>query len=802
VTYSTSKGKNVRARIVVPIAATAVVLVATVAAWFALYREPALRIEKILALYNDRQQYEPASIRYPFPDAVFPADIAAPTFRWDCADKRADAWIVKIEFPDGDGPLILESRTTDWTPSEKDWSNIKKQSQGKAASATVIGVCRALQDGILAVGRTVFHTSPDEVGAPIFYREVNLPFIEAVKDPSRIRWRFGSVSATQPPPIVLEKLPVCGNCHSFSNDGSTLGLDVDYANDKGSYAILPVGPEMVLDRQKIMTWSNYRREDREPTFGLLSAISPDGRYAISTVKDRSVFVPTDNLAYSQLFFPIKGILAVHDRQTGEIHPLPGADDPQFVQSNATWSPDGNTIVFARAAAYKLRQESAEPAVLLSKEQCEEFLTRKKLFLFDLYRIPFHDGKGGKAEPLEGASGNGMSNYFAKFSPDGKWIVFCQAKSYMLLQPDSQLWIIPSQGGGARRLACNLPGMNSWHSWSPNSRWLVFSSKTFTPYTQLFLTHIDNRGESSPAVLLSHFTAPDRAANIPEFVNINPGGINRIAVNFLDDYNYARMAKEQVSAGDLERAEASCREALALKPDSAEALCNLGVIMARTSRLDEAIRYMTRAVACDPKLIDARMNLAYGLRQTDRLAEAVEQYREVVRLNPELFAARFALGQGLVRLGEIDGAIEQLVVAVRLRPADATAESHLAAACQRRGRAGEAAAHYRHVLKRDPDFVPALTGLAVVCSTAGQPEVRDQKEALRLASRACDLTQRADPEPLAVLASVHAEAGRFAEAVRTGHECLDAARKTGNLQFVQAMKPIVRSYEQKARASVR
>jgi len=792
----------VRARIVVVIviAVTAAILVATVAAWFALSWEPALRIDKVLALYDDGQQYEPAPIRYPFPDAVFPPDIAAPTFRWDCVDNRVDAWIVKIEFPDRSAPLITESRATDWTPSEDVWSEIKRQSQGKAASATVIGVCRARQNAILAVGRTVFHTSADEVGAPIFYREVNLPFIEAVKDPSRIRWRFGRVSVTQPPPIVLEKLPVCGNCHSFSNDGSTMGMDVDYANDKGSYAILPVGPEMVLDRQKIMTWSNYRREDREPTFGLLSAISPDGRYAVSTVKDRSVFVPTDNLAYSQLFFPIKGILAVHDRKTGEIHALPGADDPQYVQSNATWSPDGKTIVFARSAAYKLRQESAEPTVLLSKEQCEEFLTGKKSFLFDLYHIPFNDGKGGKAEPLEGASGNGMSNYFAKFSPDGKWIVFCQAKSYMLLQPDSKLWIIPSQGGVAHRLACNLPGMNSWHSWSPNGRWLVFSSKTFTPYTQLFLTHIDDRGESSPAVLLSHFTAPDRAANIPEFVNINPGGINRIAVNFLDDYNFARMAREQFTAGDLERAEASCREALALKPDSAEALCNLGVVMARMSRFDEAIGYMTRAVACDPKLIDARMNLAYGLSQGGRLTEAVEQYREVVRLNPDLFAARFALGQGMLRLGKIDEAIEQFAAAVSLRPGDAAAESHLAAACQRRGRAGEAATHYRTVLRREPDFVPALLGLAVVCSTARQPEVRDEKEALRLASRACDLTQHADAEPLAVLATIHAEAGRFVEAVRIGRQCLDAARKTGNLQFIQAMERLVQSYEQKAKAS--
>ena len=91
------------------------------------------------------------------------------------------------------------------------------------------------------------------------------------------------------------------------------------------------------------------------------------------------------------------------------------------------------------------------------------------FLFDLYRIPYNDGKGGSPEPLEGASNNGMSNYLAKYSPDGKWIVFCKAKSYMLLQPDSELYIIPAEGGKARRLRANTIRMNSWHSWSPNGK---------------------------------------------------------------------------------------------------------------------------------------------------------------------------------------------------------------------------------------------------------------------------------------------------------------------------------------------
>ena len=134
------------------------------------------------------------------------------------------------------------------------------------------------------------------------------------------------------PPIVLENLPVCGNCHSFADNGSVLGLDVDYGNDKGGYGLLPISSHMVMNDESIISWSDYKKDDGELTFGLLSRVSPDGRYVISTVKDRSVFVARDELMISQLFFPIKGILVVHDRETGEFFALPGADDPRYVQT--------------------------------------------------------------------------------------------------------------------------------------------------------------------------------------------------------------------------------------------------------------------------------------------------------------------------------------------------------------------------------------------------------------------------------------------------------------------------------------
>ena len=102
---------------------------------------------------------------------------------------------------------------------------------------------------------------------------------------------------------------------------------------------------------------------------------------------------------------------------------------------------------------------------------------------------------------------------------------------MLLQPDSLLYIVPAEGGLPKLMRRNHNGnMNSWHNFSPNSKWLVFASKVNSPYTQLWLTHIDQWGIDSSPVLIENFISEKRAANIPEFVNIAEGKMQAIHQN--------------------------------------------------------------------------------------------------------------------------------------------------------------------------------------------------------------------------------------------------------------------------------
>jgi len=657
-------------------------------------------------------------ITYPQDGTLFPPDIVAPTFIWKDETAGVKRWQVATRGADGEHHIEGHVDEPRWRPSSERWKALKQESLGRDAEIVVAGLAAGDGTTPLSTGQVHIRTSTDPVGDSLFYREVPLPFLKAVRDPSKIRWRYGTIDMEDGPPIVLENLPVCGNCHSFADNGKVLGLDVDYGNDKGAYAVMDVSREMVMKDDSIITWADFKREDGELTFGLLSRVSPDGRYVVSTVKDRSVFVAMPDLMISQLFFPINGILVVYDRQTGKYASLPGADDPAYVQSNPVWSPDGKSIVFARAKAYRTERLDQANSALIDEKDVPEFTVDNKPFQYDLYRVPFNGGKGGTAEPLAGAANNGMSNYFPKYSPDGKWIVFCKAKNYMLLRPDSDLYIIPAAGGEARRLEHNTARMNSWHSWSSNSRWLVFSSKANGPYTQLFLTHIDEHGNDTPPVLLERFTSSDRAANIPEFVALPGDAIAKIREEFLDAYSFLRAGIANENTGDHEGAERALRRGLEIAPNDVDLRNALGWTLFQAGKPTEAVAEYRRALAAAPDHVKSHNNIALALVEIGQLDEAATHFSRSVELEPkpEIYSD---LGFTLARLGKTKEAFAAYEKALALDSDCPSAHFNMAATFAQGGQFAEAEPHYRKALATRP--AEAHNGLGYVLAQQGQTD---------------------------------------------------------------------------------
>ena len=538
----------------------------------------------------EKNQLHPSGIAigYPGEGTIFPPEFPAPEFLWKDSLNTSAHWHIRLSTRSGKELYRNSVQLPSWRPDSIVWLNIKNTSKTDPVYITIVGEPKGILRTKYSSGRVSFSFSQDSVGASIFYRAVPLPFSYAVKNVHEIEWYLGSISGKRPHKI-LENIPVCANCHSFSGNG-LLAMDVDYANDKGSYVIAPVKDTIHLTFDKIITWTDYKKEDGVYTYGLLSQISPNGRYVLSTVKDRSVFVAVNNLEYSQLFFPIKGIIAVYDRDARKFYELPGASDKKYVQSNPNWSPDNREILFTRANRYISSKIDNSGSILLKLEDAEEFISKKKDFKFDLYHIPFNEGTGGQAMPVPGASNNGKSNFFARYSPDGKWVVFCQSENFMLLQPDSKLYIMPAAGGIPRLMNCNTKNMNSWHSWSPDSKWLVFSSKNRGPYTQLYLTHIDENGNDSPPVYLENMAFDNKAANIPEFFSNKNNNLRKITDDFSHNaMYYNRSASLNIKAKEYKNAMENIDKAIKTDSTFFDAYENklvLNIILGRSRSRDD------------------------------------------------------------------------------------------------------------------------------------------------------------------------------------------------------------------------
>ncbi len=575
-------------------------------------------------------------IDYPEQESIFPPEIAPPLFLWRDTS-GAVFWRIDIRLPGGKPPIQAisegkpmrigpidqdcvadsnqpprltpkEAAAKTWRPDSATWGQIKKGSVDRPATVVIRGY-KAREGPVVSQSSVTIHTSRHPVGAGIFYRDVPLMPAQTEKGVIQplapyalrlVKWRLRNIGETESR-VVMERMPVCANCHSFSADGKTLGMDLDgLQNNKGQYFRVKVAEETVVRNEDLIQWRSPQGKLRgRVRVGFMSQLSPDGEYVATTVNPvepgpREPDPPSNyyvmnfpDYRFLQVFFPTRGVVGWYRRESGVLRPLPGADDPRYVQFGAVWSPDGKYLVFARAQAMDPNPEGAPEAKHANDPN-------ERQIQYDLYRVPFNGGQGGVAEPLRGASRNGMSNTFPKVSPDGKWIVFVKARNGQLMRPDSSLWIMPSAGGDARRMRCNTALMNSWHSFAPNGRWMVFSSKARSPYTQMYLTHIDEEGNDSPPILIENSTAANRAVNLPEFVNVPAEGLKSLGGPALEYYRLYDRAAYLLKHGEPAEAVEAWRRLLAVKPDDEMAMNQLGVALLKSGRADEAKCAMQQA----------------------------------------------------------------------------------------------------------------------------------------------------------------------------------------------------------------
>jgi serine/threonine-protein kinase len=144
-----------------------------------------------------------------------------------------------------------------------------------------------------------------------------------------------------------------------------------------------------------------------------------------------------------------------------------------------------------------------------------------------------------------------------------------------------------------------------------------------------------------------------------------------------------------STADLEEVTGCYRTALAIRPDSSAALCNLGNTLHAQNKLDEAVDAYRKAIAIDPNYASAYTNLGSALHAQNKLDEAVDTYRKALAVDPRFAPAYTNLGVALHAQNKLDEAVDAHGKALAIDPTLAKAYSNLGRALHAQNKLDEA-----------------------------------------------------------------------------------------------------------------
>ena len=166
--------------------------------------------------------------------------------------------------------------------------------------------------------------------------------------------------------------------------------------------------------------------------------------------------------------------------------------PNELEIFPTWSPDGKWLYFC-SAHFVYQSDSVDRS---------EITMRANEVKYNIYRKSFNlkTRQFGEREMVFCADTLGKSATFPRLSPDGRWLLFTLGEwgCFHIWHHDADLWMKDLKTGEVRAMdEMNSDDTESYHSWSSNGRWVVFSSRRYDGVlTRPFIAHIDAQGRGS------------------------------------------------------------------------------------------------------------------------------------------------------------------------------------------------------------------------------------------------------------------------------------------------------------------
>ena len=444
-----------------------------------------------------------------YPDYVevtVPVNIAPLTFEMDAPSEE-----MAVRYSFADKEIIC--RGTKSQPDIDDWKRLAAAAQGKAIQVETY----ACKDGQWTKFKPFnIYVSSDSIDAYISYRLIS---------PSYVNYEELTISQrcleNYDESVIYDNMLCtegangqCINCHNYQQ----------YNPDRMQFhARHNLGGTVIAYDGKIRKIN--MRNDSILSAGVYPTWHPELPLIVySTNRTRQNFHVTHPNKI-EVYDTASDLIAYHVTKN-EVTNI--ENDPNEFEVFPFWAPDGKSLYYC-SAHFEYPDSTTNRSM--------ELLKRSNKVKYNIYRKSFEPATMtfGPRELVFDADTLGKSATLPRISPDGRFLMFTMAEFgvFHIWHHDADLWMLDlsekgkvnsEQFAAARPLTeLNSKDTESYHSWSSNGRWVVFSSRRDDGnYTRPFIAHIDKDGHGSRPFELP-CADPDyhrqfmKCYNIPEFM---------------------------------------------------------------------------------------------------------------------------------------------------------------------------------------------------------------------------------------------------------------------------------------------
>lgn len=411
-------------------------------------------------------------------------------------EEQGDRFRVEISSPKLTEPIVTESNDQQVSIPEGQWARILDESRADSISIRVLVLRGHKWFGYAPM---TIRVAPTPIDGYLVYRLIypgyslwdNMGIYERDMHSFDQRALITNSSTDNG----------CVNCHTFSaNSPSKMMLHL--RKNKAGTVVLQDGnvKKMTLKCGSMISEGVYASWSREGEWIAYSTNDTRQNFHASGLKPVEVFDKSSDLV-------------IYNPQSDKIISDKAIYGTQFRETFPEWSPKGDYLYFCRTKA-------------LSDTIDRGVAERSR---YDLCRISFdkQTEKFGSVEVIYEASKIERSVSLPKCSPDGRFVVFVQSDygTFSIWHKQSDLYMMDTKDGSVRALdELNSDDTESYHSFSSDGRWLVFSSRRLDGlYTRPFIAHFDpmtahfDKPYILPQKRADHYDRLMESYNLPQLI---------------------------------------------------------------------------------------------------------------------------------------------------------------------------------------------------------------------------------------------------------------------------------------------